>query len=139
VDGEDLRRQPIEQRKARPAKQLRRAPSNLALNEHLDGDGPIIFKHACALGCEGTVFRTLRRGPVVGPVSSGPRIERSSFERLQSQEEQMGFVEKPEAAQRFFREGRAGQWKDVLTAAQVRRIVREHGEQMRRFGYLPAD
>jgi hypothetical protein len=65
--------------------------------------------------------------------------ERSSFERLQSQEEQMGFVEKPEAAQRFFREGRAGQWKDVLTAAQIRAIVRDHGEQMRRFGYLPAD
>lgn len=66
-------------------------------------------------------------------------IERSSFERLRSQEEQTGFVEKPEAAQRFFREGRAGQWKDVLTAAQVKAIVRDHGEQMRRFGYLPAD
>ena len=37
----------------------------------------------------------------------------------------------------FFREGRAGQWKEVLTQAQVDRIVRDHGEQMARFGYLP--
>lgn len=66
-------------------------------------------------------------------------IERSSFKRLQSQEEQMGFVERPQAAQRFFREGRAGQWKDILTPEQVRAIVRDHGEQMRRFGYLPGD
>jgi len=64
-------------------------------------------------------------------------IERSSFERLQSQEEQMGFIERPKEAQRFFREGRAGQWKDVLTAAQIKTIVRDHGEQMARFGYSP--
>jgi hypothetical protein len=31
-----------------------------------------------------------------------------------------------------------GQWKDVLTPAQIKRIVDAHGEQMARFGYLPA-
>jgi hypothetical protein len=36
-----------------------------------------------------------------------------------------------------FRDGRAGQWKEVLTPAQVQRIVDAHGEQMQRFGYLP--
>jgi len=64
-------------------------------------------------------------------------IDRSSFERLREQEEKAGFKERPEKAERFFREGRAEQWKDVLTPAQVQRIVDAHGEQMRRFGYLP--
>jgi len=64
-------------------------------------------------------------------------VERSSFANLKSQEEKTGFKEKPEKAERFFREGRAGQWKDVLTAAQVDRIVKDHREQMARFGYLP--
>jgi hypothetical protein len=64
-------------------------------------------------------------------------IERSSFSNLKGQEEKTGFMEKSKRADRFFREGRAGQWKDVLSAAQVGRIVSDHGEQMARFGYLP--
>lgn len=64
-------------------------------------------------------------------------VERSSFEALQDQEELLGFDEKPEKAERFFREGRAGQWKELLTPAQIDRIVCDHGEQMARFGYLP--
>jgi hypothetical protein len=38
-----------------------------------------------------------------------------------------------------FREGRAGQWREVLTSHQVECIIRDHGDQMRRFGYLPLD
>jgi len=64
-------------------------------------------------------------------------IERSSFEQLQSQEEATGFVERPKEAKRFFREGRAGQWKAILTSAQIERIVKDHGQQMARFGYHP--
>jgi hypothetical protein len=65
-------------------------------------------------------------------------IEQSSFARLQAQEREKGFRERPPNADRnFFREGRAGQWRDVLTPAQIDRVVREHGEQMQRFGYLP--
>ncbi len=67
-------------------------------------------------------------------------IERSSFARLQAQENEKGFRERPPQADRnFFREGRAGQWKETLTPAQVDRIVQDHGEQMQRFGYLPLD
>jgi len=29
------------------------------LNEHFEGDGVIIYKHACALGCEGIVSKRL--------------------------------------------------------------------------------
>jgi Sulfotransferase domain len=66
-------------------------------------------------------------------------IERSSFERLKAQEEAHGFREKPEAAKSFFREGKAGGWRDRLTRRQVRTIVRDHGQQMARFGYLTDD
>jgi hypothetical protein len=38
----------------------------------------------------------------------------------------------------FFREGKAGQWKKVLTKEQVAAIVSAHREQMARFGYVPA-
>jgi Sulfotransferase domain len=66
-------------------------------------------------------------------------IDRCSFDKLRAQEERDGFRERPEVSQRFFREGRPGQWREVLTPAQIDRIVRDHGEQMARFGYLPAN
>jgi hypothetical protein len=68
----------------------------------------------------------------------GRAIEQSSFARLQAQEREKGFRERPAVAdQNFFREGRAGQWKQILTKNQIDAIVRDHGEQMERFGYLP--
>jgi hypothetical protein len=73
------------------------------------------------------------------PAQLAEAIDRSSFERLKAQEDKEGFRERPEQADRFFREGKAGQWRQVLTPEQIERIVRDHGEQMRRFGYLPLD
>jgi hypothetical protein len=66
-------------------------------------------------------------------------IERSSFNKLRSQEEKKGFAEKPKQAERFFREGRAGQWKEILSPRQIEQIVNKHHDQMARFGYLPPD
>jgi hypothetical protein len=43
------------------------------------------------------------------------------------------------AAERFFREGRAGQWRERLAPAQIECIVRDHGAQMKHFGYLTSD
>ncbi len=59
MDGQDLRGTPIEERKRTLAKLLRKAPAGLAYNEHYTGDGATIFKHACALGCEGIVSKRL--------------------------------------------------------------------------------
>ena len=42
-----------------------------------------------------------------------------------------------EHSKAFFRAGKRDQWKDVLSEAQVARIVELQGEQMARFGYLP--
>jgi len=64
-------------------------------------------------------------------------IELSSFKNLKSQEETKGFREKSMHGTRFFRVGKAGQWRDALTQAQVDRVVAQHQEQMARFGYLP--
>jgi sulfotransferase family protein len=64
-------------------------------------------------------------------------IARSSFRVLQVQERRHGFKEKGEFADRFFREGKAGQWRKLLTPEQIDRVVSAHAEQMKRFGYLP--
>ena len=60
------------------------------------------------------------------------------IQELKRQEDDKGFRERPKSAERFFRDGRAGQWKDVLSPAQVEQIVEDHREQMARFNYLPA-
>jgi bifunctional non-homologous end joining protein LigD len=59
VDGEDLRRIPIEQRKSLLAKLLSYPHAGIAFNQHYEADGPLIYKHACALGCEGIVSKRL--------------------------------------------------------------------------------
>ena len=64
-------------------------------------------------------------------------IQASSFEKLKEQEDEEGFFEKPKSAERFFREGRTGQWRDQLTKDQIEAIVRVNREQMVRFGYVP--
>ena len=58
------------------------------------------------------------------------------IDRLKEQEAKAGFQEKPKTAEKFFREGRAGQWRELLSRNQIRRIMADHGEQMARFGYL---
>jgi hypothetical protein len=85
-------------------------------------------------------FGGLARHLLLDPMPDQLReaIELSSFERLQAQEKDKGFRERPkDSDENFFREGRADQWKQVLTQEQIDRIVRDHGEQMQRFGYLP--
>jgi len=81
------------------------------------------------------IARHVRMAPT--PEQLDQAIELASFRRLRKAEAAGGFRERPEHAERFFREGRAGQWREVLTPSQVDRIVADHGEQMARFGYLP--
>jgi len=61
----------------------------------------------------------------------------SSFRVLREQEKRHGFIERTANAEWFFREGKAGQWRKTLTPAQIEAIVAVHGEQMKRFDYLP--
>jgi bifunctional non-homologous end joining protein LigD len=59
LDGEDLRRTPIEQRKRKLAKLVRGPHPGIVLNEIFEGDGDILFAHACKLGCEGIASKRL--------------------------------------------------------------------------------
>jgi bifunctional non-homologous end joining protein LigD len=59
LEGEDLRRAPIEQRKRKLAKLVRGPYPGIVLNEIFEGDGDILFEHACKLGCEGIVSKRL--------------------------------------------------------------------------------
>jgi bifunctional non-homologous end joining protein LigD len=59
LEGEDLRREPIEDRKRKLARLVRTPRPGIVVNEHYDGDGDIVFKYACKLGCEGIVSKRL--------------------------------------------------------------------------------
>ena len=58
-NGKDLRWVPIEQRKHALASLLQGYRDGIVFNQHYNGDGAIIFKEACALGCEGIVSKRL--------------------------------------------------------------------------------
>lgn len=64
-------------------------------------------------------------------------VEAATFSRLQAQEREAGFIEKPRRAAAFFREGRADGWRQALTPEQAARIVAAHGAVMRRCNYDP--
>jgi bifunctional non-homologous end joining protein LigD len=57
LNGDDLRRDPLEVRKATLRSMLAKAGLGLRFNEHLKGDGPTVFAHACKMGLEGIVSK----------------------------------------------------------------------------------
>ena len=81
------------------------------------------------------VARHLRQKPT--PEQIAEAIELSSFKELRDAEIAAGdFRERSERADRFFREGRVGEWREKLTPAQVQSIEDAHRAQMMKFGYL---
>jgi len=59
LDGRDLRREPIEKRKALLAELLNGQQMSIVLNEHFEEDGAAVYRAACQLGCEGIVSKRL--------------------------------------------------------------------------------
>ena len=57
LNGDELRRDPLEVRKATLRSMLAKAGLGLRFNEHLEGDGPTVFAHACKMGLEGIVSK----------------------------------------------------------------------------------
>ena len=57
LDGQDLRHEPLETRKATLASLLRKSPAGNSLCEHLEADGEVVFGHACKMGLEGIVSK----------------------------------------------------------------------------------
>ena len=64
LDGDDLRREPLERRKAALTRLLVRAHHGVQLNEHLEAEGALVFDHACRMGLEGIVSK--RKGSPIG-------------------------------------------------------------------------
>jgi bifunctional non-homologous end joining protein LigD len=57
LSGDDLRREPLEVRKATLKSVLAKVGPGLRLNEHIEADGPTVFAHACKMGLEGIVSK----------------------------------------------------------------------------------
>jgi bifunctional non-homologous end joining protein LigD len=57
LNGQDMRREPLEARKAALARLLRRAKVGLQFIEHITVPGDIVLRHACKLGLEGIVSK----------------------------------------------------------------------------------
>jgi bifunctional non-homologous end joining protein LigD len=57
LNGDDLRRDPLQVRKATLASIVAKTSPGIRFNEHLEGDGPTVFAHACKLGLEGIVSK----------------------------------------------------------------------------------
>lgn len=98
-----------------------------------------VMRYEDMLSDPNKTFRNLAHHLLLNPTVAELElaIERSSFDSLRDRESEEGFKEKPEHAERFFREGRAGQWRDILTPQQVDAIISAQGEQMKKYGYLP--
>lgn len=98
-----------------------------------------VMRYEDMLGNAEATFRGLARHLLLEPSAEqlAQAIELSSFDRLQSQEKEKGFNEKPKDAKRFFRSGKANQWQEELTDQQIDRIVNTHRKQMQRFNYCP--
>jgi bifunctional non-homologous end joining protein LigD len=59
LNGQDMRNEPIEERKAALKMVLRKSHPGIDFNRHFDVEGSIVFHHACKLGCEGIVSKRL--------------------------------------------------------------------------------
>jgi hypothetical protein len=62
-------------------------------------------------------------------------MERSSFDKLREKEDATGFVEKA-GGDKFFRVGKSGQWKTILSKKQMDSIEGPNKEVMKAYGYL---
>jgi ATP-dependent DNA ligase len=55
LNVEELRRDPLQVRKATLASILTKARLGIRYNEHIEGEGPTVFAHASKMGLEGIV------------------------------------------------------------------------------------
>jgi len=103
------------------------------------GPGLHVVRYEDLIDDAAETFRGVIRflGLDVNPERLERAVRHASFDSLRRQEDEQGFPERSVAQERFFRQGRADAWRELLTDTQVRRIVAAHRTQMARFGYVP--
>ena len=74
-------------------------------------------------------------GMTVEPRRLQRAIGHASFDQLQKQEKQQGFIERSPTDNAFFGKGQAGRWRDELDAALVKRIRQANKRLMKQYGY----
>lgn len=77
----------------------------------------------------------------LGLPNDPPRLKKairfSNFRELADQEKKERFVEaRPDGKAAFFREGKTGGWRSVLSQEHVDQLIECHGEVMKELGYL---
>ena len=87
---------------------------------------------ACTTAAAAAPPAMLNIGPAL-LAASGEAQQDDAPQRAIS-EECKGFVEKSQNVGRFFREGRAGGWREHLAAAQASPLVRQHWATVAAFG-----
>ena len=66
-------------------------------------------------------------------------IRNSSFAEVSKQETMNGFSERSRPDQKFFRAGKVGGYRDILSQSQISRIIDAHGELLLEKGYISKD
>ena len=75
IDGADIRREPLWERKRRLRKLIGRSKSRILYNEHIEDDGETIYRHACLVGCEGIVSKRLDLSYTSGRVKCWVKVK----------------------------------------------------------------
>jgi bifunctional non-homologous end joining protein LigD len=83
LDGQDLKREPLLTRKATLLSLVKAAPAGVQYVEHIEGDGTMIYRQACNLGCEGIVSK--RAGSPYRPGRSRDWIKTKSPAAIETQ------------------------------------------------------
>jgi len=63
-------------------------------------------------------------------------IKNSSFDKMKLLEKKTGFKEKPSSCKKFFNVGKSGYYKEILSENQIKKIIKEQKDSMKKFGYL---
>ena len=66
-------------------------------------------------------------------------IHNSNFKQLQEMERENGFKERMQKSKQFFWKGKIGNYHDLLSEEQIRKIVEYNYDTMKEFGYIDSD